>query len=92
MDARLKYHKHIARAAAKGLEASLEPRRLRGLSPTVATWVAEAEAHIPSAQERFWKRAVKLWTDIHALPETNLLRRNTLRMRKFRRQYRSLLF
>ena len=25
---------------------------------TVATWVAEAEASIPSAQERFWKRAV----------------------------------
>ncbi|RYN85679.1 hypothetical protein AA0119_g13223, partial [Alternaria tenuissima] len=59
---------------------------------TVATWVAEAEAHIPSAQERFWKRAVKLWTDIHALPETNPLRRNTSRMRKFRRQYRSPLF
>ncbi|KAG9185064.1 hypothetical protein G6011_03011 [Alternaria panax] len=142
MDARLKYHKHIARAAAKGLEAALELRRLRGLSPTVArqlftatvaptvdyasnvwmhackdklvrpinrvqrigaqaivgtfltvaTWVAEAEAHIPSAQERFWKRAVKLWTDIHALPETNPLRRNTSRMRKFRRQYRSPLF
>ncbi|KAG9193926.1 hypothetical protein G6011_03961 [Alternaria panax] len=36
MDARLKYHKHIARAAAKGLEAALELRRLRGLSPTVA--------------------------------------------------------
>lgn len=142
MDARLKYHKHIARAAAKGLEAALELRRLRGLSPTVArqlftatvaptvdyasnvwmhackdklvrpinrvqrigaqaivgtfltvaTWVAEAEAHIPSTQERFWKRAVKLWTDIHALPETNPLRRNTSRMRKFRRQYRSPLF
>ncbi|KAI1508879.1 ABC transporter transmembrane region [Pyrenophora tritici-repentis] len=59
---------------------------------TVATWVAEAEAHIPRAQERFWKRAVKLWTDIHALPETNPLRRNTSRMRKFRRQYRSPLF
>ena len=142
MDAGLKYHKHIARAAAKGLEAVLELRRLRGLSPTVArqlftatvaptvdyasnvwmhackdkltrpinrvqrigaraivgtfatvaTWVAEAEAHIPSAQERFWKRAVKLWTDIHALPETNPLRRNTSRMRKFRRQYRSPLY
>jgi ribonuclease HI/exonuclease III len=142
MDARLKYHKHIASAAAKGLEAALELRRLRGLSPTVArqlftatvaptvdyasnvwmhackdklarpinrvqrigaraivgtfvtvaTWVAEAEAHIPSAQERFWKRAVKLWTDIHVLPETNPLRRNTSRMRKFRRQYRSPLY
>ncbi|KNG49746.1 reverse transcriptase [Stemphylium lycopersici] len=142
MDARLKYHKHIARAAAKGLEAALELRRLRGLSPavarqlftttvaptvdyasnvwmhafkdrvigpinrvqrvgaqaiigtfsTVATWVTEAEAHIPSAQERFWKRAVKLWTDIHALPETNPLRRNTSRMRRFRKQHRSPLY
>jgi hypothetical protein len=142
MDTRLKYHKHIARAAAKGLEAALELRRLRGLSPTVArqlftatvaptvdyasnvwmhafkdkvggpinrvqrvgaqaivgtfvtaaTWVAEAEAHIPSAQKRFWERAVKLWTDIHALSETNPPRRNTSRMRKFRRQYRSPLY
>lgn len=54
--------------------------------------MAEAEAHILSAQERFWKRAVRLWTDIHALPETNPLRRNTSRMRKFRRQYRSPLY
>jgi hypothetical protein len=36
IDARLKYYKHIAKAAAKGLEAALELRRLRGLSPTVA--------------------------------------------------------
>jgi hypothetical protein len=36
MDARLKYYKHIARAAAKGLEAALELRRLRGLLPTAA--------------------------------------------------------
>lgn len=52
---------------------------------TVATSVAEAEAHIASAQDRFWRRAVKPWTDIHTLPETNPLRRNTSRMRKFRR-------
>jgi hypothetical protein len=32
---------------------------------TVATSIAEAEAHIASAQDRFWGRAVKLWTDIH---------------------------
>lgn len=53
---------------------------------TVATSVAEAEAHIPSAQDRFWRRAIKLWTDIHTLPGTNPLRRNTSRMRKFRKQ------
>jgi hypothetical protein len=135
MDAKLKYGEHIATAAAKGLEAVLELRRLKGLSAatarqlftatvaptvdyaskvwmhafkdklvgpinriqrigaqaivgtflTVATSVAEAEAHIVSAQERFWRRATKLWTDIHALPDTNPLRRNTSRMRNFRR-------
>jgi hypothetical protein len=142
MDDKLKYREHVARAASKGLEAAMQLRRLRGLSPatarqlftstvapvvdyasnvwmhvykdrligpinrvqrtgaqaivgtflTVATAVAEAEAHINSAQDRFWRRAVKLWTDIHTLPETNPLRRNTSRMRKFRRQYRSPLY
>lgn len=137
MDAKLKYKEHIARAASKGLEAAMELRRLRGLTPsttrqlftstvaptvdyassvwmhafkdklvepinrvqriraqeivgtflTVATSIAEAEAHIASAQDRFWRRAVKLWTDIHTLPETNPLRRNTSRMRKFRMHF-----
>ncbi|EAQ85323.1 hypothetical protein CHGG_09337 [Chaetomium globosum CBS 148.51] len=59
---------------------------------TVATRVAEAEAHIPTAQDRFWKRAIKMWTDIHTLPETNPLRNTTSRMRKFRRSYRSPFF
>ena len=59
---------------------------------TVATSVAEAEAHIATAQDRFWKRAIKLWTDIHTLPDTNPLRRNTSRMRKFRTQHRSPLY
>ncbi|KAJ5449492.1 uncharacterized protein N7458_005941 [Penicillium daleae] len=36
MDARLKYKEHIARAASKGLEAAMELRRLRGLSPATA--------------------------------------------------------
>ncbi|CRG92890.1 hypothetical protein PISL3812_09965 [Talaromyces islandicus] len=142
MDTRLKYKEHIARAAAKGLEAAMELKRLRGLSPatarqlftstvapvvdyasnvwmhafkdkaigpinrvqrvgaqaivgtflTVATSVAEAEAHIATAQCRFWRRAVKIWTDIHTLPETNPLRRNTARIRKFRRFHRSPLY
>ena len=52
---------------------------------TVATSVAEAEAHIKPAQDRFWRRAIKLWTDIHTLPDTNPLRRNIARMRKFHR-------
>ncbi|KAK6810408.1 hypothetical protein RU639_013833, partial [Aspergillus parasiticus] len=142
MDTRLKYKAHIARAASKGLEAAMELKRLKGLSPsaarqlftstvapvvdyasnvwmhafkdkasgpinrvqrvgaqaivgtflTVATSVAEAEAHIASAQSRFWKRAVKMWTDIHTLPETNPLRTSTDRIRKFRRFHRSPLY
>jgi len=36
MDAKLKYREHIARAASKGLEAVMELRRLRGLSPATA--------------------------------------------------------
>ena len=142
MDTRLKYKEYIARAASKGLEAAMELRRLRGLSPatarqlftstvapvvdyasnvwmhackdkamgpinrvqrvgaqaivgtflTVATSVAEAEAYIATAQHRFWRRAVKMWTDIHTLPETNPLRRNTDRIRKFRRYHRSPLY
>ena len=133
MDAKLKYKEHMARAASKGLEAVMELKRLRGLSPatarqlfaatvapvvdyasnvwmhelkyraaspinrvqrigaqaiigtflTVATSVAEAEAHIATAQNRFWRRAIKLWTDMHTLPETNPLRNATSRMRKF---------
>jgi hypothetical protein len=59
---------------------------------TVATSVAEAEAHIATARSRFWRRAVKIWTDIHTLPETNPLRRCTDRIRKFRRYHRSPLY
>jgi hypothetical protein len=142
MDTRLKYKTHIARAASKGLEAAIELKQLRGLSPstarqlftstiapvvdyasniwmhafkdkasgpinqvqqvgaqaivgtflTIATSVAEAEAHITSAQSRFWKQVVKMWMDIHTLPETNPLRRNTDHIRKFQRFHCSLLY
>jgi hypothetical protein len=143
MDTRLKYKEHIARAASKGLEAVMELKRLRGLSPltarqlftstvapvvdyasnvcmhevrfravwamnrvqrigaqaivgtfsTVAASVAEAEAHIATAHDRFWRRAIKLWTDMHTLPETNPLRSAAARMlRKFKRFYPSPFF
>ena len=58
----------------------------------MATSVAEAEATLPTVEDRLWRRVIKLWTDIHALPDTNPLRRNTSRMRKFRRQHRSPLY
>ncbi|KFZ19397.1 hypothetical protein V501_00685 [Pseudogymnoascus sp. VKM F-4519 (FW-2642)] len=35
MDAKLKYKEHLARAASKGLEAVLELKRLKGLSPAI---------------------------------------------------------
>jgi hypothetical protein len=59
---------------------------------TVVTSVVEAEAHIAPAQSRFWRQAVKIWTDIHTLPETNPLRSNTARIKKFRRFHHSLLY
>jgi ribonuclease HI len=33
-----------------------------------------------------------MWTDLHTLPETNPLRRNTARIKKFRRYHRSPLY
>ncbi|OAQ57559.1 reverse transcriptase [Pochonia chlamydosporia 170] len=56
---------------------------------TVATSIAEAEAAIPTTRERLWKRAIKLWIDIHTLPKTNPLHRITARVRKFYQSYRS---
>jgi hypothetical protein len=46
----------------------------------VATSVAEVEATIPTVEDRLWRRAIKLWIDIHTLPDTNPLRRNTSRI------------
>jgi hypothetical protein len=59
---------------------------------TVATSVAEARATIPTVEDRLWRRVIKLWTDIHALPDTNPLSRNTSRMLKFRKSLRSPLY
>jgi ribonuclease HI len=56
---------------------------------TVATSIAETEASIPTANERFWKRAIKLWVDIHTLPKTNPLRRIASRVQKFYKSARS---
>ncbi|KAI1832364.1 hypothetical protein CBS147337_6622 [Penicillium roqueforti] len=59
---------------------------------TVAASVAEAEVHNATAQYRFWRQAVNMWTDMHALPETNPFRKNTDRIRKFKRYYCSPLY
>lgn len=56
---------------------------------TVATSIAEAEAHIATVQHRLWRRAAKIWTDMHTLPVTNPLRRSTAQIKKFRRYHRS---
>lgn len=58
----------------------------------MATSVAEAEAHIATVQHRLWKRAAKMWTDMHTLPATNPLRRSTAQIKKFRRYHRSPLY
>jgi hypothetical protein len=59
---------------------------------TVATSVAEAEAHITTVQHRLWRRATKMWTDMHTLPVANPLRRSTAQIKKFRRYHRSPLY
>lgn len=47
--------------------------------------------YLASAQDRFWRRAIKLWTDVHTLPGTNPLRNLISRIRKFRPFHRSPL-
>jgi hypothetical protein len=56
-----------------------------GSFTSVATGVAEAEAHIATIQERFWRRATKLWVDIHTLPRTNPVRNLLRGIKAFRR-------
>ncbi|KAH7462749.1 hypothetical protein FOMA001_g18433 [Fusarium oxysporum f. sp. matthiolae] len=56
-----------------------------GSFTSVATGVAETEAHIATIYERFWRRASKLWVDIHTLPRTNPVRNLLRRIKAFRR-------
>jgi len=56
-----------------------------GSFTSVATGVAEAEAYIATIQERFWRRASKLWVDIHTLPRTNPVRNLLRGIKTFRR-------
>jgi hypothetical protein len=56
-----------------------------GSFTSVATGVAEAEAHIATIYERFWRRASKLWVDIHTLPRTNPVRNLLRGIKAFRR-------
>ncbi|KAJ6038754.1 hypothetical protein N7460_007471 [Penicillium canescens] len=125
MDTKLKYKEHIARAASKGLEAAMELRRLRGLSPATARQLfTSTVAPVVDYASNVWMHACKdkamgpinriqrgsrgggppchcstpfLETsredvDGHTLPETNPLRRNTARIKKFRRYHRSPLY
>jgi hypothetical protein len=48
---------------------------ITGAFVTVAASVAEAEAHISSVRERHWRKALKLWVELHTFPESNPLRR-----------------
>ncbi|KAF4336646.1 reverse transcriptase [Fusarium beomiforme] len=56
-----------------------------GSFTSVATGVAEAEAHIATIHERFWRRASKLWVEIHTLPRTNPVRNLLRGIKAFRR-------
>ncbi|SPJ80263.1 uncharacterized protein FTOL_08655 [Fusarium torulosum] len=56
-----------------------------GSFTSVVTGVAEAEAHIATIHERFWRRASKLWVDIHTLPRTNPVRNLLRGIKAFRR-------
>ncbi|RKL00430.1 hypothetical protein BFJ70_g17447, partial [Fusarium oxysporum] len=56
-----------------------------GSFTSVATGVAEAEAHIATIHDRFWRRASKLWVDIHMLPRTNPVRNLLRGIKAFRR-------
>ncbi|KAJ6441005.1 reverse transcriptase [Purpureocillium lavendulum] len=123
MDDGLRYQKHMARAAEKGLTAAMSLKRLKMLSPkvarqlfmatvapamdyastvwmharraketgwlnkaqrigaqavigafrTVATAVAEAEASIPTIEERHRQAATRLCVDLRTLPQTHPL-------------------
>ncbi|SCO54574.1 related to reverse transcriptase [Fusarium fujikuroi] len=56
-----------------------------GSFTSVATGVAEAEAHIATIHERFWRRASKLWVELHTLPRTNPVRNLLRGIKAFRR-------
>ncbi|KAF5725014.1 reverse transcriptase [Fusarium mundagurra] len=56
-----------------------------GSFTSVATGVAEAEAHIATIHDPFWRRASKLWVDIHTLPRTNPVRNLLRGIKAFRR-------
>ena len=60
MDTRLKYKAHIARAVSKGLEAAMELKQLRGLSPSI-TWQLFASTVTPVVDyaSNFWMHAFK---------------------------------
>ena len=63
-----------------------------GTFMTVASSVAEAEAHIATLQGRFWRKAIKTWTDVHTFPDANPLRNYVGHKRKFRRYHQSPLY
>jgi hypothetical protein len=44
-----------------------------GCFQTVGTAVAEAEANLPTIEERHKRKAVKMWVDLHSMPSTHPL-------------------
>ena len=72
-------------AAAIQRVQRLGAQAIIGSFTSVATGVAEAEAYIATIYERFWRRASKLWVDLHTLPRTNPLRSLPRGIKAFKR-------
>ncbi|EEY24045.1 conserved hypothetical protein [Verticillium alfalfae VaMs.102] len=95
MDIGLRYKEHIASAATKGLEAAMELKRLRGLTPATArrlfvSTVAPAVDYASSV----WRHRCKdrIAAAVNRVQKTNPLRKLSKQMRKFRRVFRSPFF
>lgn len=76
-------------AAAVNRVQKVAAQAILGTFLSVATSVAEAEAHIVSAEERHWRRVIKLCIEIHSLPDANRLRRTASRIQSFYPGHRS---
>jgi hypothetical protein len=52
-----------------------------GCFQTVGTAVVEAEANLPTIGERHWRKALRMWVDLHSMPGTHplaqMIRRRT---------------
>ena len=55
-----------------------------GCSQTVGTAVAELEANLPTIAERYMRKALRMWMDLHSMPDTHPLA-PLIRRRRYKR-------